>query len=75
MKTMTCRELGGSCDKEFSSKTFEEMAKMSKNHGMEMFQKGDQAHLEAMGKMQEMMQSPEAMNEWFQSKKDEFESL
>jgi len=28
-----------------------------------------------MGKMQEMMQSPEAMNEWFQSKKDEFESL
>lgn len=26
---MTCKQLGGACDKEFHSKTFEEMAEMS----------------------------------------------
>ena len=39
MKTMTCNQLGGACDKEFSANSFDEMAKMSKEHSMEMFQK------------------------------------
>ena len=38
MKTMTCNQLGGACDKEFQANTFEEISEMSKNHGMEMFQ-------------------------------------
>lgn len=42
---------------------------------MEMFQKKDAAHLDAMSKMQELMQQPQAMQNWFQSKKDEFEVL
>jgi len=37
MKTMTCNQLGGACDKEFQANTFEEMAEMSKKHGMEMY--------------------------------------
>ena len=41
MKTMTCKQLGGACDKEFHANSFEEMAELSKRHGMEMFQKGD----------------------------------
>jgi hypothetical protein len=45
MKTMTCRQLGGACDMEFHANSFEEMAELSKNHGMDMFQKGDEAHL------------------------------
>ncbi len=52
MKTMTCNQLGGACDLEFSANSFEEIAEMSKQHGMEMFQKKDAAHLEAMGEMQ-----------------------
>lgn len=36
MKTMTCKQLGGACDKEFSANTFEEIAELSKQHGMEM---------------------------------------
>ena len=55
MKTMTCKQLGGACNLEFQADTFEEMAEMSKKHGMEMFQKKDAAHLQAMGAMQEMM--------------------
>ena len=75
MKTMTCKQLGGACDLEFHAATFEEMAELSKKHGMEMFQKGDKEHLEAMNKMQELMKSPEAMNEWFKTKQKEFEAL
>jgi hypothetical protein len=75
MKTMTCRQLGGVCDLEFHANTFEEMAELSKKHGMQMFQKGDREHMEAMQKMQELMKSPEAMNEWFENKRKEFGDL
>jgi len=75
MKTMTCKQLGGACDQEFEASTFEEIAEMSKKHGMEMFQKGDEPHLKAMNEMQKLMQSPNAMNEWFEDKRKEFEAL
>ncbi|MDH5603780.1 MAG: hypothetical protein OEY51_07570 [Cyclobacteriaceae bacterium] len=48
---------------------------MSQQHGREMFQKSDEAHLLAMDKMKELMKSPEAMKEWFDSKKREFDAL
>jgi hypothetical protein len=75
MKTMTCKQLGGACDLAFHANTFEELAELSKKHGMEMFQKQDEAHLEAMSKMSELMQSPEAMAKWMEERKKEFESL
>ncbi|MEO9804011.1 MAG: DUF1059 domain-containing protein [Reichenbachiella sp.] len=75
MKTMTCKQLGGACEKEFHANTFEEMAKLSKEHGTEMFQKGDEVHLEAMNEIQKMMQKPDAMQQWIESKRKEFEAL
>ena len=39
------------------------------------FKKKDEAHLNAMNKMQELMQKPEAINNWFESKKKEFYEL
>ncbi len=75
MKTMTCKQLGGACNLEFHANTFEEIAEMSKNHGMEMFQKGDEPHLKAMHKMQELMKSPDAMNEWFENTRKAFDAL
>ena len=30
MKTMTCKQLGGACDKTFSADTFDEIVTMSK---------------------------------------------
>ena len=74
MKTMTCKQLGGTCDLKFHANSFEEIAEMSKKHGMEMFQKGDEAHLQAMSKMKELMQSPDAMNKWMGNKRKEFEA-
>ena len=75
MKTMNCNQLGGACEKEFHANTFEEIAEISKQHGMEMFQANDEAHLNAMEKMQELMKSPEAMQNWFDNKKKEFDAL
>ena len=72
---MTCSQLGGACDLEFHAETFEEMAELSKKHGMEMLEKGDPAHLEAMGKIQELMKSPTGMQDWMERKKKEFEAL
>ena len=75
MRTMTCQELGGACDKEFTANTFQEIAEMSRKHGQEMFQTGDGAHLEAMKAMQEMMSQPGAMEKWMVDKEKEFNEL
>ena len=75
MKTMTCNQLGGACEKEFTADTFDEIADMSKAHGMEMFQARDEDHLKAMGEMQELMQDQKAMGEWFENKRKEFENV
>ena len=75
MKTMTCNQLGGACDKEFHAATFEEMAEMSKQHGMAMFQQQDEAHLLAMNAMRELMKEPGSMEAWFEGKRKEFEAL
>ena len=75
MKKMTCKQLGGACNLVFEANTFEEMAELSKQHGMEMYQKGDEAHLKAMNEMRELMKSPEDMKKWFDGKRAEFDAL
>ena len=75
MKTMTCKQLGGACDLEFHAESFEDIAEQSKQHGMEMFQQKDEAHLRAMQEMSELMNDPEAMQQWMEKKKAEFEAL
>ena len=77
MKTMTCNQLGGACDMEFHANTFDEISEMSKQHGMQMFQKNDEPHLQAMHKMRDLMQSADsdAMQNWLKSKREQFEAL
>jgi predicted small metal-binding protein len=75
MKTMTCNQLGGACEKHFRANTFEEIAQLSKQHGMEMFQQNDQEHLAAMAKMKALMQQPQQMTDWFESKRAAFNAL
>ncbi len=72
---MTCKQLGGACDKKFEANTFEEIAEMSKKHGIEMFQQNDAAHIKAMNDMQVLMHSPGVMKEWFEAKRKEFDAL
>jgi uncharacterized protein len=77
MKTMTCAQLGGpeTCNEEFHAENFEEMAQMSKNHGMEMFQKGDEEHIKVMNKMKEGVNDPDTMKNYMENKKKLFDSL
>ena len=75
MKTMTCKQLGGACEKTFTAATFEEIAALSKEHGMAMFKKQDAAHLAAMEKMQHLMKDAEAMQTWYQTKRAAFNAL
>ncbi len=75
MKTMTCQELGGACNLAFTANTFDEITALSKKHGMEMFQQQDKAHITAMVKMQELMETPEAMQQWLEDKRKTFEAL
>lgn len=72
---MTCNQLDGACEKEFTANTFDEIKNQSMQHGMEMFQKGDKPHLEAMHKMKDLMTSPEKMQAWVDGKRKEFESM
>jgi hypothetical protein len=72
---MTCKQLGGACDQLFEAQNFEEMVALSKQHGMEMYQKGEEAHLKAMAGMQRLMQSPTALQEWYENKRKEFEAI
>ena len=75
MKTMTCKQLGGACNQEFQANSFAEIAEMSRQHGMQMVQNNDAAHLKAMNDMRELMQTPDAMADWFETKKNEFDML
>lgn len=75
MKTITCKQLGGACDKVFQVENFEQAAKESQQHGMEMFQAGDQEHMRAMEEMKEKMQDPKVMQEWMDGKKAAFDAL
>ena len=72
---MTCKQLGGACDLKFHGTTFEEITEQSKKHGIEMYQKQDQAHLKAMNGMQVLMQKPDEMKAWYDGKKKQFDSL
>lgn len=75
MKTMSCKQLGGACEEQFHAETFEEMAALSKKHGMEMHEKQEPAHLRAMQAMQSLMKNPDEMNAWFESKRKAFDEL
>ena len=75
MKTMTCRQLAGACNLEFHANTFEEMAKLSQEHGTEMFKQNDPEHMKVMQEMGEMMKDPKAMQDWMDKKRDEFNQL
>jgi hypothetical protein len=75
MKTMTCTQLGGACDMAFRAETFDQIAEMSKQHGIAMYKKEDAAHRKAMEEMRKKMKNFSAMQAWFEGVKKEFNSL
>jgi len=68
MKSLTCKQLGGACEKVFQAETFSEVAQMSKEHGVEMYKAKDKPHMDAMVEMMKMMQDQDAMQNWYKEK-------
>lgn len=75
MKTVTCKQLGGACNLIFKATTFKEVASLSQQHAMEMAKANDQAHLDAMKKMQLLMNDSQSMQQWMKDKEEMFNSL
>ena len=75
MKSMTCRQLGGACDEVFQGNTFEEVATLSRQHGMEMLQAKDEAHIKIMDHMKVLMEVPGEVDKWLKEKRQAFEDL
>lgn len=67
--------MGGACDETFYARTFEEMANQSKQHGAEMYKKGDKPHVNAMAEMQKLMASPADMQKWMERMRVAFDKL
>ena len=72
---MTCKQLGGACDKVFKAESFDEMAELSRAHGMQMFQEKDESHVKVIQEMLVLMQDPEQMQKWLEAKKAEFAAI
>lgn len=72
---MTCSQLGGACEEIFQAETFDQMIDLSKKHGMEMFAKGDQPHLDAMNAMKGLMVSTDTMNAYNDNKRKAFDAV
>jgi hypothetical protein len=75
MKTMTCKQLAGACDKQFHAATFDEMSELCREHAMEMAEMGDKAHIQRMEEMKNLMTNPVAVQQWFEKVQKEFEAL
>ena len=74
MKSMTCIQLGGSCEQVFSGENFDDLAAQSQQHGKEMYGANDGPHMAAMGQMMELMSAGE-MDSWMAARKAEFDAL
>lgn len=62
MGRLTCHQLGGACDLIFEADTFEEISKLSQEHGKNMFELNDELHIDAMNEMMNLMNSGEFEN-------------
>ena len=43
MKTMTCKQSGGACEKEFTANSFDQTTEMRKTHGMNEYKENRNA--------------------------------
>lgn len=66
MKTLTCRELGGTCDEQFSGETFNETVQKAMPHMM-----GDDAHKTSIMSMEE--RTGENKEQWMARMQGEFD--
>jgi hypothetical protein len=75
MKTMTCKQLGGSCDLQLHGETADEVIKAQDKHLNEMVAGGDAAHRPALQEMKGRWKHPISGMRWYKKAKADFAAL
>jgi len=75
MKTMTCQQLGGPCDRALRGNTADEVIKAQDKHLKEMVAAGDDAHESAAKEMKGRWKNPIAGMGWYRKAKRDFAAL
>jgi hypothetical protein len=72
MKTMTCKQLGGPCDRELRGDTADEVIKAQDKHLNEAVSAGDQSHQDALKEMKNRWKHPVSGMGWYRKAKRDF---
>ena len=75
MKTMTCKDLGGPCDRELHGDTADEIIKAQDRHLEETVADGDDTHAGALKEMKGRWKHPIAGMGWYKQTKRSFAAL
>ncbi len=75
MKTMTCRQMGGSCDAPLRGNTADEVIKADDQHLKDMVANGDEAHKTALTMMEDRWKNPSSGMEWYKKMQADFAAL
>jgi hypothetical protein len=75
MKTMTCRQMGGPCDKAFSGETADDVINAQDQHLKEAVAAGDTAHEPANKDMRGRWKHPIKGMGWYKDTKKTFAAL
>jgi len=75
MKTMTCTQLGGPCDRELTGETADEIIKAQDRHLKEAVAAGDSTHEAALSAMKGRWKRPISGMSWYRATKKAFAEL
>jgi hypothetical protein len=75
MKTMTCRQLGGPCEREHRGETADDVIKAQDRHLKEAEKAGDATHQEARDAMKGRWRRPKKSLDWYTGTKKAFAAL
>jgi hypothetical protein len=72
---MTCKQMGGPCNKEFQGETADEVIKAQDRHLREVVKGGDTIHEQALKAMQGRWKNPIKGMGWYKQVKKDFAAL
>ncbi|MDO8733212.1 MAG: hypothetical protein Q7L55_11705 [Actinomycetota bacterium] len=75
MKTMTCEQLGGSCELALHGDTADDIIKAQDRHLKDIVDTGDEAHKEALKSMKGRWKNPIKGMGWYKQVKKDFAAL
>lgn len=75
MKTMTCRQLGGPCDRDLSGESADDVIKAQDRHLRESVRAGDATHESAHEEMKRRWRHPVRSMTWYRETKAAFAEM